>query len=173
MKKKVFLLCMVLFVTLNVFSMGKKSNKIQNFGTITNEDFGIKTLQGENLQLFSSIHQLKEFDSKSGKQTYAHPLDDNYSWFNADFNDLEVTWVSLSGYVIHIITESPKYQTRRGIGIGSNTDDILKAYDGNKAYINDNKIEYDLGSAEFETVLALIFYLKENKVYKIEIMEGN
>lgn len=173
MKKKVFLLCMVLFVTLNVFSMGKKSNKIQNFGTITNEDFGIITLQGENLQLFSSIYQFRDFDTKSGEKTYAHPQDDTYSWFNANFDDLEVTWASLSGYVLQIITESPKYETRRGIGIGSNTDDILKAYDGNKAYINDKKIEYDLGSAEFETVLGLIFYLKENKVYKIEIMEGN
>ena len=102
--------------------------------------------------------------------------------------ELKLTFVRTYAYsvadsfhmrITSIITENPLCKTTSGIGIGSGKQDIIDAFPNNLLYMepgydNDtdvvhSKILYSIKVRESREGPQVIFYLKDKKVYSIEV----
>ena len=137
------------------------------------EYFCLVNSNGEEFRLYKNIYDIKDFTLQNSELLYINPIDDNYSWLKKRFNDIEVVWVKQSGYILSCRTESRQYETKRSVKIGDPVEKIISLYGSEYSKKNLMVIEYDLGSEEFESMMALVFHLQNERVIKIEIMSEN
>jgi hypothetical protein len=83
-----------------------------------------------------------------------------------------VEWLKSNGTILRIIIDANDYHTTRGISIGDSLSRIDSLYGATSGHKINNKIEFDLGNAENESMMALIFYHDGSHITKIEIAQG-
>ena len=74
--------------------------------------------------------------------------------------------------MLTIVVEKKGFETKRGIEIGDSISDIDVVYGKDSGYRSTDKIEFDLGNEEYETMMALVFHIENSIVVKIELTEG-
>lgn len=105
--------------------------------------------------------------------SYTDENDDYYSRYAQKWESLYLEWVKGNSIIFRIIVDGDGYESSRGIKVGDTVSDINNAYGENIGYRSDSEIEFDLGNPDQDTTMALIFYLKNNVVERIELMHGD
>ena len=153
----------------------KNDSVIKAQSDIENADFSLLTHDRNTIVALNG-----DFQKLDSSQIIGDPIllfensgDINYSIMKGKWKELDLQYIKFTGLITSIICESNLYTTPRGIGVGDSVSNIYKVYPKEKAYISKNKVEYDLGNASVEAMMALNFYNDGKRITKIEIMEGN
>ena len=143
---------------------------------ISREDFSLIDKETAIIyRQFDNIYDFKTLDIKENieilyTQSYKS---ETWSKLRKISDGLIIEWLDDTGYIMRLVTDNQRYETKRNIKIGDTSEKVLKAYGKDASWIGDKKIEYCLGNAEFETMCCLTFYLKDGFVNQIEITCGD
>jgi len=142
---------------------------------IENADFALVNSEIKNI--ISLNGDARKLDKKLGKTEpvvlYENSSDPEYSIMQYTWESLDLKYIVGNGTITSIVCNSATYKTPRGVGVGDAVSSIFKMYPSEIAHKINGKIEYDLGNAEMEAMMALIFYNDGKRITKIEIMEGD
>ncbi len=118
-------------------------------------------------------------------------------WCKKTINDLDVTWNYENGAILNLATESEKYKTKRGIKVGDPLSKVKELYAKDSdvynwnyendsfekesninnnlfsLYCSEEGCSIDAANLIDEEIMTIIFYAKEDNIYKIEILCGN
>jgi hypothetical protein len=171
MIRKIFICSILCILSFFCFAEDYSSSVPEEIG---DSDFSlIQESTGYTYRLFGNIYDAKtylgDFDPVL---IYEHP-DDYYSQLAQKWSHIYIEWVRGTGIILTISVEEIGFRTKRGIGIGDTIKNIDEAYGKDTGYRNEYEIEFDLGSEEYETMMGLRFYLVDEIVVKIEILQGN
>lgn len=166
MKKLTF----ILLICLTLFSCDKTNNsKNTNSMELKYTDCGL-LYNNRNILLLSEIESYN-LNLDGAKEISAYNTADSVVIDKEkNFEGLIIQWWEDNNILQKIIileTSSNKYETPRGIKVGSTIKEVQAKY--GKTNMHDNKLSYWYGSLEFETQIGIIFTINDNKVEKIHI----
>jgi len=89
-----------------------------------------------------------------------------YKW-----GSIYIEWLKKNGTILRMIIDGKGFKSKRGVEVGDPITKIDSLYGPNTGHRNNDQIEFDLGNEENESMMALVFYIKNGAVNKIEITQ--